>query len=233
MTRHFLALAHRDGIDIDLQHLRLRPELAAAACVVGERAADRDDEVGLLQVLEADLGREAARDADAVWIVVEQPSRGKRRRQQSTGLRGQALGRRRPRRLRPHPGRRARQPARRRQAASRRSPRRRDAAASAKGAAATRARACGRSVRPVPGPVLQVERNADHHRPAFAARLQERVAYRHRHAFGHVQAVIGGARRVDDRRLIDAPGCTSRSSAALPRRTPPAADEHAPPPAAP
>ena len=38
---------------------------AAAARVVGERAADRDDEVGLLQVLEAGLGREAARDPDA------------------------------------------------------------------------------------------------------------------------------------------------------------------------
>ena len=71
MARHFLALADRDGVDIDLQHLRLRPELAAAARVVGERAADRDDEVGLLQVFETDFRREAARDADAEGIVME------------------------------------------------------------------------------------------------------------------------------------------------------------------
>ncbi|MGQ0547140.1 MAG: hypothetical protein ACT4P3_17710 [Betaproteobacteria bacterium] len=44
MARDLLALADRDGIDIDLQHLCLRPELAAATRVVGERAADRDDE---------------------------------------------------------------------------------------------------------------------------------------------------------------------------------------------
>src|ERR1044071_9331364 len=83
MPRHFLALIDPDGIDIDLQHLCLRPELAAATRVVGERAADRDDEVSLLQVLNADLGREAARDADAKRIVVEQPPRRKRRRQQT------------------------------------------------------------------------------------------------------------------------------------------------------
>ena len=57
--------------------------------------------------------------------------------------------------------------------------------------------------RSVPGPALQIERNADHHRPAFAARLQERVAYRDRHALGHVQAVIGSARGRDERRLVD------------------------------
>ena len=65
------------------------------------------------------------------------------------------------------------------------------------------ARGRGQIRRSVPGPVLQIERNADHHRPAFAARLQECVAYRDRHALGHVQAVIGGARRGDERRLVD------------------------------
>ena len=57
--------------------------------------------------------------------------------------------------------------------------------------------------RSVPGPALQIERNADHHRPALAARLQECVAYRDRHALGHVQPVIGGTRRRDERRLVD------------------------------
>ena len=89
MARHLLALIDGDRIDIDLQHLRLRPELSAAARVEGERAADRDDEVGLLQVFEADFRREAAGDADAERIVVEEPARRKRRRQQSTCLRRQ------------------------------------------------------------------------------------------------------------------------------------------------
>src|SRR5688572_28053506 len=57
MTRHLLSLADRDRIYSDLQHLRLRPELAATASVIGERAADRDDEVGMRQVFEARLGR--------------------------------------------------------------------------------------------------------------------------------------------------------------------------------
>ena len=71
MTRNLLALADRDRIDVDLQHPGLGPELAAAARVIGERAADRDHEIGLLQVLETDLGRETARDADAEGIVME------------------------------------------------------------------------------------------------------------------------------------------------------------------
>ena len=57
--------------------------------------------------------------------------------------------------------------------------------------------------RPRPGPVLQIERNADHHRPALAPRLQEGIADRDRHALGQVQAVIGGACRRDERRLVD------------------------------
>ena len=161
MARHFLALADRDGVDVDLQHLRLRPELAAAARVVGERAADRDDEIGLLEVLEADLGREAARDADAEGIVVEQASRGKRRRQQSARLRGQ----------RPAGG--ARSGFDRTQAGEHDDPfgagkqlrgarpRRRDAAESAKGAAAVRARAwADPPVRPRAGPADRTERRS-------------------------------------------------------------------------
>ena len=65
------------------------------------------------------------------------------------------------------------------------------------------ARGPGQIRRSVPGPVLQIERNTDHHGPTFAARLQECVAYRNRHALGHVQAVIGGTRRGDERRLVD------------------------------
>ena len=76
VARHFLALVYRDGIDVDVQHFRLAPELAPAAGVKSERAADHDDEVGLRQVLEPDLGREAARDAHAVRVVVEQSPRG-------------------------------------------------------------------------------------------------------------------------------------------------------------
>src|SRR5262245_64126090 len=90
MTRHFLALTDRDGVDIDLQHLRLGPELAAAAGVVGERAADCDDEVGWRKVLEPYLGREAARDADAERVVVEQASRRQRGRKQSARPRRQS-----------------------------------------------------------------------------------------------------------------------------------------------
>src|SRR4051812_29224489 len=75
MTRDLLALADADRIDIDLQHLCLRPELPAAAGVERERAAHRDDEIRILQVLEADFRREAARDADAEGIVVEEAPR--------------------------------------------------------------------------------------------------------------------------------------------------------------
>jgi hypothetical protein len=65
------------------------------------------------------------------------------------------------------------------------------------------ARGLWQTRRAVPRPALQIERNADHHGPAFAARLQECVAYRDRHALGHVQPVIGGTRRSDERRLVD------------------------------
>jgi hypothetical protein len=33
--------------------------------------------------------------------------------------------------------------------------------------------------------------------------LKERIAHRDRHALGHVQAMIGGARRIDERCLVD------------------------------
>ena len=62
--------------------------------MVGERAADRDDEIGFLEVFDADLGRVAAGDADAERIVVEKTARGQRRHEQSADLGGEcAAGR--------------------------------------------------------------------------------------------------------------------------------------------
>jgi hypothetical protein len=94
VARHFLALTQRAGIDVDMQHLRLWPELAAAAGVVGEGAADHDHQVGLFQIFEPDLGREAPRDADAVQVVVEESPCRQRRGQQSARFGGQRPARR-------------------------------------------------------------------------------------------------------------------------------------------
>ncbi len=149
-----------------------------------------------------DLGREAARDADAEGIVVEQASRRQRRRQQAARLGGERAARgpcagfdRAEARQHDHAFGAGKQLRGARHIVGMRRNRR--------GARQQLVRGRGQIRRPVPGPVLQIERNADHHRPALAARLQEGVADRDRHALGHVQAMIGGARRGDERRLVD------------------------------
>ena len=202
VTRHFLALTQRPGIDVDMQHLRLRPELTAAAGVVGEGAADRDDQVGLRQILEPDLGREAARDADAVQVVVEESSCRQRRGQQSTRLGGQRPARG------PRLGFDRAQAGKHDHAFGGRNQlrglrhvirmrwHRREARQQF-------LRGRRQLLRSGPGPFLQIERNADHHRASFAARLQERIANRDRHALGQVQGMVVRARCLDDRRLID------------------------------
>jgi hypothetical protein len=54
-----------------------------------------------------------------------------------------------------------------------------------------------------PGEILQVEGHADHDRPPLPARLQKGIAHSHGHPLGQMQAVISGACRAHERRLVD------------------------------
>ena len=229
VARHLLALAYRDRVDIDLQHLRLGPELAAAARMVGKRAANRDDEVRFLQILEADLGRSFPRCRRRT----DRRGRGRAREAWSPAI---------------HPSSRQAPGKQPRPCLHCTKPREHDNALGTceelrcfrhivgmrqhgRGTRQQLARRFWQSLRPGPRAILQIERDADHHRPALAARLKER-AHRERHALGHAG---------DDRRRPShgsaapgrSPGCTSRSSAGPRRRIARAADARVRPPEAP
>ena len=171
------------------EHLRLRPELPRAARVVS-RANSRRRRRGQpgRGYSSPTSGVKLPENADAKRIIVEQPPRGKRRRQQSTGLgRQRPAGEAAPASTAPRPAstttvRRGRPVARAGHVVEMRRNRRRAAAT-----ICTRewASPTGR-----PGPGLQIDGMPITTGRRSRRACRKRVAYCNRHALGPVQAVI-------------------------------------------
>jgi len=152
---------------------------------------------GLREVLKAGLRCEAARDADAKRIVVEQPSRGSVVASSPPVLPANARQAP-PPGLRPHPDRPARQPVRHPATSCAALATSSGCGGTAKGAQQF-VRGLGKIRRSRPTAGACRSNGYRSLRATFATRLQERVAYCNRHALGHVQAVIGGTRCGDER----------------------------------
>jgi hypothetical protein len=180
--------------------------------VLGEAAADRNDEVGFREAFARDLAGETARDADREGVADEEAAGWQRGGEQAVAaLRERAAGGGGAGQLRAAPGhddhaagashriRRAGKVVRMR----RNRPDLRHQSV----------RRGGQRLLASPGRLLKVEGHADDDRPTLAPRLQEGVADAGNQPGRVVERVIGGPGRRDERGLVDrlvVPGCPQR-----------------------